>query len=413
MCTAEDGLKGGDYCELSDASGRYGRNKEYLAKRAKQVPWDQLGVWWASSLSRFSGEIHQLAPREQLNLGDSSLSSSASSSSSSSSSSSASSNPPKRRKANQNNKAFPAPKAKASQPEQQGLPRSKAKESQPQQCLPRSKAKASHPEYGVRRSKAKARRSKAKESQPEQQGLPRSNAEESQPEEALPRSKRKESQPEEALKAKESQPEEALPRSKAKESQPQQGLPRSKANARQPEQQGLPRSKAKKGLTEQQELSLEPFEENLQNLQTFLKKRGVLPWQRSDEQSERQLGHFVEKLRNLKKKGTLSAERLQQMNSCCPLWKEYAEKAPPVVAMAPDLEDESKAPGPDADGLSTSRYSNVRMTLDLAKCKGSTERRAMLRQWLLKFHPDKNREEGARAMFDFAQSMWEREFRQT
>lgn len=102
---------------------------------------------------------------------------------------------------------------------------------------------------------------------------------------------------------------------------------------------------------------------------------------------------------------------LLHMIVSCP--QEYAEKAPPVVAMAPDLEDESKAPGPDADGLSTSRYSNVRMTLDLAKCKGSTERRAMLRQWLLKFHPDKNREEGARAMFDFAQSMWEREFRQT
>ncbi|CAK9023869.1 unnamed protein product [Durusdinium trenchii] len=155
--------------------------------------------------------------------------------------------------------------------------------------------------------------------------------------------------------------------------------------------------------------SKDTFQDSLQNLQTFLEKNGVLPWHKSPDKSERLLGCFVQKLRTMQKEGTLSAEGLQQVNSCCPLWKEHGEahRVVPVVRM----DDMDQPDGQDSH--STRRhFLAARAALQVAACKSSDERRALLQTMRKKFHPDKNvgNEDEVRLTFDFIQSMWKKEF---
>ncbi|CAK9048621.1 Transgelin-3 [Durusdinium trenchii] len=148
--------------------------------------------------------------------------------------------------------------------------------------------------------------------------------------------------------------------------------------------------KARKSKAERQGLtgfpSLEPFEANLRNLQNFLQKRGVLPWLKSDDHSERVLGRFVDNLRI-----------------------DFGEAVPPVVPLA-DIPEDPEPRGPVGQAC-TVQLSHVRATLELARCRSSSERRSLLRRMQVEFHPDKNVDSAnVRPMFDFVQSMWEKEF---
>ncbi|CAK9043803.1 unnamed protein product [Durusdinium trenchii] len=139
--------------------------------------------------------------------------------------------------------------------------------------------------------------------------------------------------------------------------------------------------------------SIEPFKTNALKLQEFIKSCGLLPWPKSENPEERMLGRFLQNVKTLKARGRLKAFVLECLFSRCPLWHDMVE-AVPVVPTAP-IEFETEETEEPRSERSATRFSWVRASLGLARCKSADERRALLRKMQLDFHPDKNLENPA------------------
>eukprot|EP00434_Breviolum_minutum_P025598 symbB.v1.2.022616.t1/scaffold1976.1/size93997/3 len=166
------------------------------------------------------------------------------------------------------------------------------------------------------------------------------------------------------------------------------------------------RDKGESGFT-----SVEPFEENAKMLQIYLDKKGIRPWCRSRDPEERDLGSFCMNVKQLKQQGRLKPELCTKLAELCPLWTELVEEIPVKREKVSESILETAVEEPEPPRVGDAQW--LRATLQLTKCKSVAARRNTLRKLQLCFHPDKNRNGGeeARRMFEFVQSMWEKEFR--
>lgn len=186
------------------------------------------------------------------------------------------------------------------------------------------------------------------------------------------------------------------------------------------------------------QIRLPRFEEWLAKVQDWLELRGCLPWEKSQDASERKLAAWVRRAQTTFGKSALprdQAAALEELEGWT--WGEAAAAAAAAEEAAREQEAAGSSPkrkktsqGASADAKSSQHSARVadeeevaaeqwrqhvmqKLTRDLAATRDPAQRRLRLRQWQRMYHPDKNpgKVDEVMPIFRWVQACWDQEFR--
>eukprot|EP00930_Biecheleria_cincta_P059931 TRINITY_DN45642_c0_g1_i1.p1 TRINITY_DN45642_c0_g1~~TRINITY_DN45642_c0_g1_i1.p1 ORF type:complete len:523 (+),score=90.47 TRINITY_DN45642_c0_g1_i1:21-1589(+) len=194
------------------------------------------------------------------------------------------------------------------------------------------------------------------------------------------------------------------------------------------DRRGLDCSSLPEPVKRRRKLSLEPFVEHADEVHAWVTEHGLLPWHKSKDDQERRLGLWVKAVTDKARAGKLHAARRKHLVTLIPIWnlakdpQNSARAEVVVIDSETDADDNARPHEIDTspadrkhDSRQWARLTIMRINLEVSRCQTTPERRQLIRQKQLEFHPDKNGQHAdkVRPVFQFVQSLWREHLRAT